>query len=119
MNDVARTGRTVLFVSHNMAAIQALCQRAVLLDGGHLVVDGEKRSVVRHYLSAREDAARVELTKRTDRNGDGTMRLEFVNVEAADKSGPIVSTSGISTGRVRGREWTIGLLRHEWSFLNS
>ena len=95
MNDVARSGRTVLFVSHNMAAIQSLCQRAVLLDSGHLAADGEAASVVRRYLSAGEEAARVELSNRTDRKGDGSVRLKFVHVEAADKSGPIVSTSGI------------------------
>jgi lipopolysaccharide transport system ATP-binding protein len=39
MGDVARAGRTVLFVSHNMAALRALCQRAVVLDHGRLVED--------------------------------------------------------------------------------
>src|SRR5438874_235276 len=41
MGDVAREGRTVLFVSHNMAVIQALCRRGVFLDDGRLAFDGD------------------------------------------------------------------------------
>ena len=43
MHDVSRGGRTVLFVSHNMAAVQALCQRAIWLDGGRVAADGAHR----------------------------------------------------------------------------
>ena len=58
MEDVSRgEGRTVLFVSHNMAAVRRLCRRAVLLENGMLVEDGEVLEVVDHYLSsARRDA---------------------------------------------------------------
>jgi lipopolysaccharide transport system ATP-binding protein len=51
MGDVAKTGRTVLFVSHNMGAIAELCQRAILLDHGRIVEMGEVNGVVRTYLS--------------------------------------------------------------------
>lgn len=50
MEDVARTGRTVLFVSHNMAAVTRLCERAILLDRGRVVEDGAAHNVVRTYL---------------------------------------------------------------------
>src|SRR5204863_2227017 len=43
-------GRTVLFVSHNMAAVTALCKRAILLERGRLVADGESGAVVEKYL---------------------------------------------------------------------
>jgi lipopolysaccharide transport system ATP-binding protein len=43
-------GRTVLFVSHNMAAVSALCDRAILLDGGRVVEDGPANDVVDQYL---------------------------------------------------------------------
>jgi len=52
MGDVAKQGRTILFVSHNMIAINSLCRRAVLLDGGHIVHDGAVEPVVAAYLSA-------------------------------------------------------------------
>jgi lipopolysaccharide transport system ATP-binding protein len=50
MNDVASEGRTVLFVSHNMAAVQSLCRRVVWLNEGRIVEDGPTRSAVSHYL---------------------------------------------------------------------
>ena len=52
MDDVAREGRTVLFVSHNLGAIQRLCGRSILLDGGRLVADGDTSTVVRQYLAS-------------------------------------------------------------------
>ncbi|MEX5721412.1 ABC transporter ATP-binding protein [Geodermatophilus maliterrae] len=51
MGDAARGGRTVLFVSHNMTAVESLCQRAVWLDGGRVVADGPALEVVGQYLS--------------------------------------------------------------------
>ncbi len=51
LGDVARGGRTVLFVSHNMAAIQRLCSSAMLLQRGQLVRVGDVRSVVASYLA--------------------------------------------------------------------
>lgn len=52
MQDVGREGRTVLFVSHNMAAITRLCERAILLDAGQVVQDGPAAEVVSAYLKA-------------------------------------------------------------------
>jgi lipopolysaccharide transport system ATP-binding protein len=51
MSDVAREGRTVLFVSHNMGAIASLCSRAVLLDAGKLIADGPTQDVIGTYIS--------------------------------------------------------------------
>lgn len=50
MKDVAGAGRTVLFVSHNMAAIKNLCSRALLLDQGQLVLDAAADTVIARYL---------------------------------------------------------------------
>lgn len=51
MGEVAKEGRTVLFVSHNMAAVQQLCSRALLLDKGSLIKEGEVAEVIGHYLT--------------------------------------------------------------------
>lgn len=51
MSETARQGRTVLVVSHNMASIQRLCSRAMLLESGKLVLDDQVASVVSKYLS--------------------------------------------------------------------
>ncbi len=50
MGDVAREGRTVLFVSHNMEAVQRICQRCVLLDDGEIGFDATPRAVIDQYL---------------------------------------------------------------------
>jgi len=50
MDEVAREGRTVLFVSHNMAALLGLCSRAILLDQGAQIHDGPADDTVRHYI---------------------------------------------------------------------
>ncbi|CAN5153236.1 ABC transporter ATP-binding protein [soil metagenome] len=50
MNEVARAGRTVLFVSHNLAAIQTLCNRVLWLRGGSIVEEGPSSGVISHYL---------------------------------------------------------------------
>ena len=51
MDEVARCGRTILFVSHNMGAIRRLCQRAVLLESGRMLQSGPTETVLSHYLS--------------------------------------------------------------------
>ena len=63
MGDVAHQGRTVLFVSHNMVAVQSLCERALWLDHGRIVEDGPARDVVSNYLnSSFEREGRLEET---------------------------------------------------------
>ncbi len=51
MGDVARAGRTVLFVSHNMGAIESFCTRAILLEEGRISQRGETHRVVSQYLN--------------------------------------------------------------------
>ncbi len=51
MEDVSKEGRTVIFVSHNMAAIRGLCNRALLMKNGHVVTDSTIETVVSDYLS--------------------------------------------------------------------
>lgn len=50
MKDVAGSGRTVLFVSHNMTAVKSLCHRAILLNGGQKVFDGDVEQAISKYL---------------------------------------------------------------------
>ncbi|HEY0973366.1 MAG TPA: ABC transporter ATP-binding protein [Solimonas sp.] len=55
MREAARGGRTVLFVSHNMAAIASLTRRCVLLDGGRVVYDGNTADAVQRYGGTRDE----------------------------------------------------------------
>jgi len=52
METLGHQGRTVFFVSHNMPMILRLCERAILLDQGHLIADGAAGDVANHYLRA-------------------------------------------------------------------
>ena len=53
MGEVAsQHGRTVFFVSHNMGAVRSLCEQAILIDGGRLVMSGKPGDIISHYLSA-------------------------------------------------------------------
>lgn len=61
MSDVSKEGRTVLFISHNMNAINELCQRAILLDAGKRLLDGSANEIVNAYLSNDIFQTRVDL----------------------------------------------------------
>jgi len=52
MGEVAHEGRTVLLVSHNMSAVQTLCGRAIWIDQGSIVEDGDPGDVIPRYLNA-------------------------------------------------------------------
>ncbi len=71
MGEVAKGGRTVLFVSHNMATISALCSRAVMLREGRVVSDGPVEKVVQHYLADMSERAKIPAAERSDRGGTG------------------------------------------------
>ncbi|HZW03422.1 MAG TPA: ABC transporter ATP-binding protein [Anaerolineaceae bacterium] len=79
MGDVARTGRTVLFVSHNMAAISSLCSRGFLLERGQLVAAGEVAAVIDRYMETSLRASQAPLSQRADRQGDGRLRFTAVS----------------------------------------
>jgi lipopolysaccharide transport system ATP-binding protein len=68
MHEVAKEGRTVVFVSHNLATIQTLCPRAVLLERGKVIADGPVKETIDGYLRELEGSGSEDLLKRTDRD---------------------------------------------------
>jgi lipopolysaccharide transport system ATP-binding protein len=68
MNEVAREGRTVVFVSHNLAIIQSLCRRAILLENGRVIADGPVKETIDGYLRKLEATGSDDLLQRTDRD---------------------------------------------------
>ena len=95
MGDVIREGRTVLFVSHNMAAVAALCTRAILIQRGRLEFSDRPEAVIDEYLRTARSDADVPLNDRTDREGKG--RVRFTGVEILDSRGTAVKT--VSSGQ--------------------
>ncbi len=81
MGEVARQeGRAVLFVSHNMVAITALCARGILLEQGRVTGDGAASAIVQQYLNSLETLSHVLLVDRPDRQGSGLLRFESFSV---------------------------------------
>jgi lipopolysaccharide transport system ATP-binding protein len=82
MNELSRVGRTVLFVSHNVAAVENLCRRGIVLEKGGLAFEGTSKDAVRHYLggiSGAHDSTRhvIDLTAVSDRRSVLLRQLEF------------------------------------------
>lgn len=89
MGDVAQSGRTVIFVSHNMAAVRNLCHEAILLDGGKVSHAGDTAEVIDAYLG--------QLFASTSGNGEmhwednceapGSEEVRLLAVRALDPAG--------------------------------
>ena len=90
LGDVAREGRTVLFVSHNMAAVENLCSRGILLEDGKVVFDGTQTEAIHRYLNSCI-VHQGCLRDRTDRGGNGDLRV--VAIEFRNGEGKPLSTA--------------------------
>lgn len=81
MQDVSKgDGRTVLFVSHNMASIRALCRNGILLENGTVKYVGEINDVVNEYQRSTKEFIDVEIFYRDDRQGNGKLRLSNLEI---------------------------------------
>ena len=88
-------GRTILFVSHNMGVVRTLCSRALLLETGRVVGDGDVGQQISKYLrTANVMEAGANLSARTDRGGDGRAKILSVKVVVGDNIGVGVILSG-------------------------
>lgn len=83
MGEVARGGRTVLFVSHNMIAVQTLCSKAFLIREGRLISQGSAASVVTEYLSSvRDGGDESNWEDPAGAPGSETLRIQQIGVSA-------------------------------------
>ena len=80
MEQVAGEGRTVLFVSHNMAAVQALCTRGIFLHNGTISTDSTAATAISAYLRMLEQSVSQDLRDRTERRGKGDVRLAKLEI---------------------------------------
>lgn len=93
MGSVAKDGRTVLFVSHNMAAVSNLCQSGLVLEQGRVVYAGTQTGAVARYLTSFRTLGN-SLRDRTDRAGSGEVRVVAVDVRDSAGSALDVAASG-------------------------
>lgn len=79
MEDVSHQGRTVVFVSHNMNALQRLCPNSILLNHGHVVLQGQTSDVIENYLTATSSNSTGPntLIDLSDHKRDGTKKIWF------------------------------------------
>ncbi len=86
MDGVAKSGRTVVFVSHNMAAITRICQRTILLDEGHSVQDGPSHQIINVYLQSGSGIATIRKWQNiTKAPGNDIVRLRATRVCTKDR----------------------------------
>jgi ABC-type polysaccharide/polyol phosphate transport system ATPase subunit len=88
MKEIVNSGRTVVFVSHNMTAVQSLCKRCVLLFNGQVAAYGESQNVVNAYLTNAYTRGATAAAPSDTR----TMICSFVKVECQDRSGKRVAS---------------------------
>ncbi len=86
MGSVAKQGRTILFISHSMAAVAALCNRGVLISAGNVEKIGPISEVIDRYLSHASDSPEdIDLSNHSQRQGTGEVR--FSQIALLDSSG--------------------------------
>jgi len=83
MKEVGSQGRTVLFVSHNMDAITAFCNRGIVLGHGQVIFDGDVAGARSEYLS-HSVSTNVSVENNAGRGGSGGVRVEWVGIEMPD-----------------------------------
>ena len=97
-------GRTVVFVSHNMAAVQSLCDRALLLHAGQIAAEGDTSEVIEQYMARQARRDDTPVAQRTDRHSDGAARILdcWARGERTDQPGRVDTA----------RPWAIDLEYH-------
>ena len=84
MEEFGNSGRTVIFVSHNMQAVAQLCDRAILLEGGRLVREGPSEEVVAYHLQTSAGAGSTRTWSADEAPGDDLVRLRSVRIVDED-----------------------------------
>ncbi len=95
MHDVAeKSGRTVLFVSHQMSAVEGLCSRGIVLRNGGVVFDGTSKRAIREYLTDLETATASIDIRSLPRSGNGAIRLTAFALQNAEGKSASSALSG-------------------------
>jgi lipopolysaccharide transport system ATP-binding protein len=98
MGDVAsKEGRTVLFVSHNMGAVQQLCQKSILISEGRVLLAGDSDKVIKRYLSAENnDISNPIINTEFHKIRSGIGGAKIVKIEIRNQDNQLSSIIGIA-----------------------
>lgn len=96
MEGLSSSGRTVLFVSHNLAAVENLCTRAIWLDGGKMQMDGGAKQVIEAYMGtfADRETGGSDLSAQEGRLGNGDIRFTRIEYLQLDGTPSAMTRSG-------------------------
>ena len=85
LDDITKRGRTVLFVSHNMVAIQSLCSRVIWLNQGRVVEEGKPGQVISNYLKTNSSTKTEQVWKDIEQApGNDTVRIRRIRLRPED-----------------------------------
>jgi lipopolysaccharide transport system ATP-binding protein len=84
MGDISKSGRTILFVSHNIESVAVLCTKGILLDAGKVQTSGNVQDVIYKYTNHYQDSFKEWLPQ--DRPGDNIVKLNKVSVIDSEKN---------------------------------
>ncbi len=91
MQDVSGEGRTVLFVSHNMVAVENLCDSAIVLEKGKMVYEGPTHQAIQKYMQVENVGQGISLKEHDNREGNGDLR--YSRVYLSDDEGRVINTA--------------------------
>jgi lipopolysaccharide transport system ATP-binding protein len=93
MGEVSKGGRTVLFVSHNMVAVQSLCQKVILLDKGALIQNGSANQIVSNYLKYSLSSTQMDQVWKNKDEAPGCkeVRLHRISIQTNDQESNMIT----------------------------
>lgn len=90
MREAGKSGRTVIFVSHNMGAVNQLCEKCLLLDNGQLIDYGATSSIVRQYMQSHANSqSQVKFDSKRPQKGSGA--CQFIYAELRNKKNELTN----------------------------
>ena len=86
MSEVARGGKTVIFVSHNLDAIRQLCTSSIVLQNGEITHQGESSLMINFFLDTMFPTTLAKSTSSINRPGNGAVRIESIHIEDKERN---------------------------------
>jgi lipopolysaccharide transport system ATP-binding protein len=84
IGDLREGGRTILYVSHQMASVENLCSRVIWIDGGQIREDGKPKEIIKHYLATFAGVSEEGYDLRGVRNRKGNGWIRYTGIEFLD-----------------------------------
>lgn len=84
MDNIANSGKTILFVSHDMSAVQHLCKQSILLENGRLISLGNTDEVISRYVAS-SYSAETTLENHPNRKGTGSIKFKKIEISNGNK----------------------------------